>query len=169
MPGYVASSEALAVKVVSVRNRNPARGLPRVNALVLLMDPGTGEPVAVMNGRYLTALRTGAASGVATDCLARADATVLGVIGGGRRHGADRGGGRGRHPAGPGARGGLRCALIEGDAAAMASRRSITMTTDDHAVREADVVCTGNLATPVLDGSVLGRGRMNGGVKRYGA
>jgi alanine dehydrogenase len=83
MPGYLSLSDALAIKVVSVRNRNPERGLPLIHALVILIDPATGEPLAAIEGGYLTALRTGAASGLATDLLARKDAEVAAIFGAG--------------------------------------------------------------------------------------
>lgn len=83
MPGYLSDSESLAVKVVSVHNRNVERNLPRINAVVIVIDPATGQPVAAMEGGYLTALRTGAASGAATDLLARQDAEVAAIIGAG--------------------------------------------------------------------------------------
>ncbi|PDW03579.1 ornithine cyclodeaminase family protein [Candidatus Viridilinea mediisalina] len=74
---------ALGVKVVSIFPRNLGRGLPTINALVNLFDPQTGQALAVLDGTYLTALRTGAASGVATRHLARADARVLALFGAG--------------------------------------------------------------------------------------
>jgi ornithine cyclodeaminase len=83
MPAYLASSDALGAKVVSVHNRNPERGLPLIHALVLLVDPATGRPLAAMEGGYLTALRTGAASGVATHFLARPDARIVACFGAG--------------------------------------------------------------------------------------
>jgi ornithine cyclodeaminase/alanine dehydrogenase-like protein (mu-crystallin family) len=83
MPGYLSDSESLAVKVVSVHNRNAERDLPRINAIVVVIDTATGRAVAAMDGGYLTALRTGAASGAATDLLARQDAEVAAVIGAG--------------------------------------------------------------------------------------
>jgi ornithine cyclodeaminase/alanine dehydrogenase-like protein (mu-crystallin family) len=83
MPGYLSEAEALAVKVVSIHHRNPAQNLPLIHALVLVVDPTTGRPVAVMEGGYLTALRTGAASGVATELLARKDAEVAAIFGAG--------------------------------------------------------------------------------------
>jgi ornithine cyclodeaminase/alanine dehydrogenase-like protein (mu-crystallin family) len=83
MPGYLGDSESLAVKVVSVHDRNAERGLPRVNAVVLVIDPATGRAVAAMEGGHLTALRTGAGSGAATDLLARQDAKVAAIIGAG--------------------------------------------------------------------------------------
>ncbi|HWQ36552.1 MAG TPA: ornithine cyclodeaminase family protein [Blastocatellia bacterium] len=83
MPGYLRGSESLAVKIASVHHRNRERGLPLIHALVIVIDPATGQPVAAMEGGYLTALRTGAASGVATELLARRDAEVAAVIGAG--------------------------------------------------------------------------------------
>lgn len=85
MPAYLSEANALAVKIASIHNRNAERGLPRIHALVVVIDPQTGQPVAIMEGGYLTALRTGAASGVATDLLARADAEVTAIIGAGKQ------------------------------------------------------------------------------------
>jgi alanine dehydrogenase len=83
MPAYLLDAEALAVKIVSVHNQNSQRNLPLIHALVVVIDPTTGQPLAAMEGGYLTALRTGAASGVATDFLARRDAKVLAIFGAG--------------------------------------------------------------------------------------
>jgi len=83
MPAYLSAGDRMAVKIVSVFNDNPAKGLPLIHALVVVVDGMTGEPVAVMDGTYLTALRTGAASGVATDLLARQDARTAAVFGAG--------------------------------------------------------------------------------------
>jgi ornithine cyclodeaminase len=83
MPAYLAGSDALGAKIVSVFPGNPARGLPLIHAVVIVVDPETGRPTAIMDGTYLTALRTGAASGVATDLLARTDARVAAIFGAG--------------------------------------------------------------------------------------
>lgn len=83
MPGYLGSAGALAVKVASVHPGNAARDLPVVNALVLVIDVETGCPVAVMEGSYLTALRTGAATGLATELLSRKGAKVAAIFGAG--------------------------------------------------------------------------------------
>ncbi|HEV2065591.1 MAG TPA: ornithine cyclodeaminase [Thermomicrobiales bacterium] len=83
MPAFVPGAGALGVKVVSVFAGNVDRGLPTITALVAMFDQETGQPLAIMDGGFLTALRTGAVSGAATEILAREDATVLTVIGAG--------------------------------------------------------------------------------------
>jgi ornithine cyclodeaminase len=76
-------TRAVGAKIVSVYPDNPKRGLPRIAASVLLLDPATGAPMCLMEGAGLTALRTGAASGVATMFLARKDARRLAIFGSG--------------------------------------------------------------------------------------
>jgi ornithine cyclodeaminase/alanine dehydrogenase len=85
MPAYIGGDfDALGLKVVSVYGDNPAKhDLPTVIATVLLNDPRTGALLAVMDGTWMTAMRTGAVSGVATKYLARADARVATVLGAG--------------------------------------------------------------------------------------
>lgn len=83
MPAYHPETGRFSIKTVSLAHGNPDRGLPLIHALLLLFDAETGRPLAVMDGEYLTALRTGAASGLATRLLARSDARVLAVIGAG--------------------------------------------------------------------------------------
>ena len=83
MPAYLPRGPALGGKIVSVHPRNRAAGLATIHALVILIDHATGRPLAALEGSYLTALRTGAGAGLATDCLARADARVLACFGAG--------------------------------------------------------------------------------------
>jgi ornithine cyclodeaminase/alanine dehydrogenase-like protein (mu-crystallin family) len=83
MPGLREGGAGTSVKVVTVVPANAERGLPTVQAVVLWLDATTGEPLAVLEGTALTAMRTGAASGVGTRLLARPDASVLAVIGAG--------------------------------------------------------------------------------------
>jgi ornithine cyclodeaminase len=84
MPALLEESGGLGLKVVSVFPHNAARhGLPAIHALVVVLNAATGQPAAVLDGSYLTALRTGAASGAATRALARPDARVLAIIGAG--------------------------------------------------------------------------------------
>ncbi len=85
MPAYLKQMGALACKVVTVYKNNPARHkLPTTIGKVLLQDPATGEVTCIMDGGYLTAVRTGAVSGVATKFLARTDkGQVAGILGAG--------------------------------------------------------------------------------------
>ena len=83
MPSLLRRAEAVGVKVVSVNPGNGDRGLPAVHAVVLLLDPETGRAMALMDGTWLTALRTGAAGGLAADLLARPDASVVALFGAG--------------------------------------------------------------------------------------
>lgn len=83
MPSYADYFGKICMKVVNVFNANPKRGLPSIQGIVCLLDGETGSPLAILNGTFLTALRTGAASGAATDLLARSDADTAAVIGAG--------------------------------------------------------------------------------------
>ena len=81
MPAFIEEKDAFGTKIVSVFPRNRDRALSTVQGVYILNDPTTGEILAVMDGIYLTAVRTGAASAVATKYLSRHDSTVLGIIG----------------------------------------------------------------------------------------
>ncbi len=85
MPAYAKSDvdSALAIKIVSIFDRNLDVGLPRVLGAVLVLDTATGMPKALINGASLTAIRTAAATAVATELLSRREATTLGIIGAG--------------------------------------------------------------------------------------
>ena len=83
MPAYLAGSDDLAVKVVSIFPKNAERGEPIIYASVLVLDSETGRPLAFMEGGSLTAIRTGAGAGAATDILANPDAAVAAIIGSG--------------------------------------------------------------------------------------
>lgn len=81
MPGYLAQEKALGVKLVSVYPDNIKKGLSSVPSLMLLVDDETGFPNAIMDGSYLTQLRTGAISGAGTQLLSREDSSVFTLIG----------------------------------------------------------------------------------------
>lgn len=83
MPAYLQQSDDLAVKVVSVFPQNAQRGEPTIYAMVLVLDAETGRPLALLEGGVLTAIRTGAGAGAATDLLARPDAAVVAILGSG--------------------------------------------------------------------------------------
>jgi N-[(2S)-2-amino-2-carboxyethyl]-L-glutamate dehydrogenase len=85
MPAYLGGDLRVAgIKWIPSKPSNPVRhGLPRANALIILNDMETLLPLAVMDGTVVSAMRTGAASGVAARVLARRDAAVLGMVGAG--------------------------------------------------------------------------------------
>jgi ornithine cyclodeaminase/alanine dehydrogenase-like protein (mu-crystallin family) len=83
MPGYIPPRGGIGVKIVSVFPENAGKNLPTISALIILSSPDTGQALAIIDGGYVTALRTGATSGLATDLLARQDAHTLGVFGAG--------------------------------------------------------------------------------------
>lgn len=81
MPAYLPRTKRLGLKLISLCEDNPAKGLPLAQAVVILMDAELGIPLAVLDAASLTAVRTGAASGAATDALARKDARVAAIFG----------------------------------------------------------------------------------------
>lgn len=85
MPAYLKGMGALACKVVTVYKDNPVKHkMPTTIGKVLLQDINTGDVICIMDGGYLTAVRTGAASGVATKYLARKDKNqIAGIFGAG--------------------------------------------------------------------------------------
>lgn len=83
MPVYLPSQNLAAVKLVTVANDNSKRNLPLIHGLVMVVEASTGLPKAVIDGAALTAIRTGAASGLATELLARKDSKAVAIFGGG--------------------------------------------------------------------------------------
>jgi alanine dehydrogenase len=85
MPAFIGGElNALGLKVVTVYPDNPSRhGIPTTLGTLLLCDPATGKTVAIMDAGYLTAVRTGAASGVATRYLARENSESCVIFGAG--------------------------------------------------------------------------------------
>ncbi len=83
MPSYSSVLKMAGTKIVNVHPENPKKGLMTVMASIILNDPKNGLPIALMDGTYITAMRTGAAGAVAAKYLAREDASTLGVVGAG--------------------------------------------------------------------------------------
>ncbi len=81
MPAYVPALGAAGVKWISGFPDNEKRALPYISGLLILNDPGTGLPKAVMDATWITAMRTGAATAVAARHLARKSAASFGVLG----------------------------------------------------------------------------------------
>ena len=80
MPAYIPSLEAAGVKWISGYPGNQEKGLPYITGLLILNDPETGIPTAIMDATWITAQRTGAATAVAARHLARPDSTTAGIL-----------------------------------------------------------------------------------------
>jgi len=85
MPAYLEEQDITGVKIVNVHPDNPKKGLPTVMALVILNSTETGAPLAIMDGTYLTDMRTGAAGGIAVKHLARRNSKTVGFVGTGNQ------------------------------------------------------------------------------------
>jgi len=162
MPAYLEQTDELGMKMVSVFSGNIEQGLPTINAMVILVDAETGLPTAIIDGTYLTALRTGAGSGAATDLLARTDAKSVAVLGTGAQ-------GRTQLRAVCTVRPIEKVFVFDKrDTVAEAFRDEMAnvvsaeievMTTAARAVRDADIVCTATTSkTPVFSDADLAPG-----------
>jgi alanine dehydrogenase len=84
MPAYLEEMGAAGVKIVNAHPNNPKKhGLPTVMATILLLDPKTGAPLSIMDGTWITNMRTGAGGAVAAKYLARKDSHVVAMVGAG--------------------------------------------------------------------------------------
>lgn len=80
-PAFIEKEQRVTVKILTQRESGNIPGIPTIQGVVLVMDSVTGEMLSIMDGEYITALRTGAASGLATRCFARKDAEVMALFG----------------------------------------------------------------------------------------
>jgi len=84
MPSYLEKLDVSAVKIVNVHPDNRTKyNLPTVMAVIVLIDPKNGAPIAIMSGTTVTDMRTGASGGIAAKYLARKDSKVVGLVGAG--------------------------------------------------------------------------------------
>jgi ornithine cyclodeaminase/alanine dehydrogenase-like protein (mu-crystallin family) len=83
MPAYLHGSQDLGIKIVSIYKDNPSKDIPTVTAIMIVLDPQTGRPRALIEGDSLTAIRTGATGGLASDLLARRNAKTVALFGAG--------------------------------------------------------------------------------------
>jgi alanine dehydrogenase len=174
MPAYLAESDAMGAKIVSVFPGNLERGLPTIHAVVVVVDAETGQPRAIMDGTYLTALRTGAASGVATDLLARPDAHVVAILGAGAQA-------RTQLEAVCTVRAVEKVWVLDANPKAAARyvedmrgrgrpfpATFVVATSPAEALREADVICTATTSSrPVFDDADLKAGTHINGIGAY--
>jgi ornithine cyclodeaminase/alanine dehydrogenase len=80
MPAYIPGVESAGIKWVSGYPDNQKKGLPYITGLLILNDPETGIPLAIMDCTWITAKRTGAATAVAAKYLARPESTTVGIV-----------------------------------------------------------------------------------------
>lgn len=85
MPSFSEDLKMAGTKIVNVHPDNPKINLPTVGAVIVLNDAKTGSPIALMDGTYITGMRTGAAGAVASKYLAKKESKTLGVVGAGRQ------------------------------------------------------------------------------------
>ena len=150
------TGDTLATKLITLMPGNAARGLPTLLATIVLMDPATGRTLAVMDGAWITALRTAAVSAIGADALTAPGPKIVALLGSGtlaRSHALALRAVRpvaeirvwSRDPANV-----ARCA---------AEVRGVACASAEQAVRGADIVCTVTGATePVLEGAWLAPG-----------
>jgi ornithine cyclodeaminase/alanine dehydrogenase-like protein (mu-crystallin family) len=156
MPGAMGAHAPFGAKLISVFPENFARGIQSHQGLVILFDPENGAPVCVVHAGEITAIRTAAASAVATDALARKDACRLAILGYGEQAAT--------HARAIGKVRNLKSIAVWGRsperARSFAERMQaelalpvVVAATAQEAVAEADVVCTVTSATePILKG-----------------
>lgn len=173
MPASVPALDALGLKLVTVARHNPSKGLPLIHAVVLLVEPDTGQPLAILDGTYLTALRTGAVSGLASDLLARQNGKTLVVFGAGAQGVTQAA---------------AVCAVREIDRIIAVDHREqnldryreavaadwpelsdrLQTSTDPTVAREADIICTATTSNqPVFDDGDIQAGTHVNGVGAY--
>ncbi len=138
MPAYQHGRE-VTVKLVSVFHGNEQLGIPGHQALICLFDPQTGTPLSVMDGTYITAIRTAGAAALSTRLLARTDTRVLAIVGAGVQ-------GRSHLKMLPRVRpfSEIRIAsrrFVDAEQLAATDTRARAVETAEEAVRGADVVC----------------------------
>lgn len=162
MPGALEQPSCFGIKVVSVFPENSARNLPSHQGAVLLFDSDTGTPLAMLDGGEVTAIRTAAASGLATRVLAREDAGDLAILGNGEQAGT--------HLDAMNVVRDLRRVRVwgrsperaQGFASRMAELHDLdveVVATAEDAVRDADLICTTTAARkPVLLGQWIAPG-----------
>ncbi len=170
MPAYLPARERLGLKLVTVHPGNPDLGLPATRGLLLVADATDGRPLALMDAERLTAVRTGAASALATDLLARDDATVAAVFGAGAQAKTQLEGISSVRP--------IARALVFGRSQENAARYAAEMTerlglpvvmaVSPEQLREADIVCTATTSSePVFSSADLKPGVHINGVGSF--
>jgi ornithine cyclodeaminase len=162
MPGAMGAQAAFGAKLISVFHENFARGVQSHQGLVILFDPESGAPVCIVDAGELTAIRTAAASAVATEALARKDARRLTLLGYGEQAAT--------HARAIGKVREVESVVVWGRSLERAEEFASRMRTEldtpvtpardvREAVAEADIICTLTSASePILKGEWVRRG-----------
>jgi thiomorpholine-carboxylate dehydrogenase len=150
--------DALAAKLITLFPGNAARGLPTLLATIVLMDPQTGQTIAVMDGTWITALRTAAVSAVGVDALASPGPKVVALLGSGALARTHAQAFRAVRPI-------SQIRVWSRDAANVARCAgeidAVPASCAEEAVRGADIVCTvTNASEPILQGAWLKAGAL---------
>ena len=170
MPVYLPRNQQIGLKTVTVFEDNPQHNLPLIHAMVQILDATTGKPLAIMDGEVLTAIRTGAASGLATALLAHEDAHTVSIIGAGIQ-------GRTQLEAVCAVRPITKAHVISrslSSARAFAEQMSeklsleVSVTDPAKALPDSQVICTATTAlTPVFEDGMIAPGTHINGVGAY--
>jgi ornithine cyclodeaminase len=156
MPGALGATKPFGAKLLSIFQENAAHGRQSHQGLILLFEPETGTPVCVVHAGEVTAIRTAAASAVATDALARKAATRLAILGTGEQAATHARAIRKVRKVESVAAWGRSPERAHAFATKMQGELGIPITavaTVQHAVENADIVCTVTSASePILKG-----------------
>ena len=150
MPAYIPALESAGVKWVSGFPGNQSLGLPYINGLLILNDPATGVPLAVMDCVWITGARTGAATALSAKYLARSESSVVGVLGCGVQARTNLEGLQAAFPLERVMAYDIHTELAETYALEMAARfgvEGVAVSTTEEAVKGCDIVVT---AGPIL-------------------
>lgn len=162
MPGTMGDGHTFGAKLLAIFPENADLGLQSRQGLVILFDPDTGVPVAAIDAAEVTAIRTAAASALATDVLARADATRLAIIGTGEQAHAHACGMAAVRTLGDIRIWGRSLAKAQALAAVLAAELGVPTTAHAgvaDAVRDADIICTvSGCDDPVLFSDMIADG-----------
>lgn len=175
MPAFVVGAPgALTIKIVTVYPQNAEHfGLPAIQGVLLLHDAASGRPLALMDAEHLTAVRTGAASGVATRYLARSDATTVTIFGAGAQAGPQLEAVcavRSIRQAYVITRTGTKDTEFSTKMSTRLGIEVIATRNPKFAIQQADILCTAtNATTPLFDGAWLKPGTHINAVGAYTA
>jgi ornithine cyclodeaminase/alanine dehydrogenase-like protein (mu-crystallin family) len=170
MPAFLQQSGEMGVKIVSVFPQNSAQNLPIIHAMVLALDASTGQALGIIEGSSLTAIRTGAGAGAATDVLARPNASSVAIIGTGVQARTQLEAMVTVRPIEVAYVFSPNRAHAQAFAEEMASyaKEILIPRNANEAIQDADIICTATTSSsPVFDGKIIKAGTHINGVGSY--